>query len=311
MKPDSHELRKRIEYRAERDNHGVVLRSEARAAGMTRAQIDRRVRSGQWVSGPSKSTVLLAAKAANPLSILAAATQGHEAVAWGASALALWEIGEYPTKPVIASERRPESDQVEARFVKQLGALPLTNRQGIRTASVELGLASSAQALNLRGLNEVIDETLRRRLTTWERLERTFDEFSRPGRPGSALLRKVKTDRAIDAAVPLSQWSRDFANKLMAAGLPRPWMEWRVNSEEGILIAQVDLAYPKHRYALELDSVAHHLNTEAFEVDRYRDAALSCLGWRVGRFTWRQFVYDWDRVVDTIEHQLGLSSGFR
>ncbi|MEZ5340805.1 MAG: DUF559 domain-containing protein [Acidimicrobiales bacterium] len=74
--------------------------------------------------------------------------------------------------------------------------------------------------------------------------------------------------------------------------------------EAGALVAQVDLAYPSAKYAIELDSVAYHLNREAFIEDRRRDAALARVGWLVRRFTWEQFRNEPELVLATIRADL-------
>ncbi len=306
MHSHASDVRAQLERTASRSHHGVILRSDATASGMTRAQIDRRVRQGQWISGPARGTLLLVSHSKDPLALLSAATRGHRAVAWGQSALALWNLANHPIRPVIASERDIGSKSVTSHSVTDLQNLPLVRRQGLATASLELGLASVAQSLNQSALNEIVDETLRRQLSTWDRVERTFHRYTRRGRPGSTMIRLLIEDRSVDSAIPLSQWSRDFAFKLVGSGLPRPRMEWRIKDESGSLLAQVDLAYPEHRYAIELDSIKHHFNTDAFEVDRYRDADLSRQGWSVGRFTWKQFTHKWDWVTSVVARQLGI-----
>ncbi len=82
-------------------------------------------------------------------------------------------------------------------------------------------------------------------------------------------------------------------------------MEWRIHDDRGAFLAQVDLAYPEYCYAIELDSLTYHLNSEAFDTDRRRDAELSRQGWSVGRFTWSQYTNDWEWVISIIASQLG------
>ncbi len=298
--------RQMVQDLARRDQHGAILRSQALNLGMNVAQIERRVRRGQWLRGPVRSTFLLADSASDPMASLAAATLGLDAVAWGRSALALWGVTDPPRRPEVASAKRRRNALVTIRCVKNLDQLPLTNRQGVRTATLELGLASSASFVDTRGLHELIDQALRLQLTTWDRVRRTLEGFATSGRPGSAKIRHVLTARNEDAAIPLSQWSRDFTAKLVASGMPRPKMEWRIHDQSDAFLAQVDLAYPKHRYAIELDSRTYHLNSEAFETDRRRDAELSRQGWSVGRFTWNQYANEWDWVISVVASQLGI-----
>lgn len=306
MPAHNDEIRARLEQIACRSNHGVILRNQALAVGMTRAQIDRRVRQRQWIPGPARGTLILASCADNPLAPLTAATIGHDAIAWGQSALALWGLCEHPSRPTIALERDLQSEKMASHFVTGLKTLPHTKRQGIATASLELGLASVAGFKGQAELHEIIDKCLRKQLSTWNRIEGVFGRYAKQGRVGSAVISQIVDERSADRSIPLSKWSRDFAAKLMKSGLPRPRMEWRVHDERGAFLAQVDLAYPEQRYAIELDSVEYHLGRQAFEVDRRRDADLSRQGWNVGRFTWTQFTGHWDWVTSVIASNLEI-----
>ncbi len=298
--PPPHDPRLALETAALDDRHGVILRREALAAGLTAAQVDRRVRRRHWLTGPVRGTLIVASHAAEPVAQLTAATVGLGAVAWGQSALALWSLGSHPVRPIVARGRDYSGPNVDLTHVTDLKALPITTRDGVAAASLELAIASMSGAFSRRALDELIDDALRNRRTTWPRMAVVFESFARPSRPGAALLRAILAERSATDAVPLSVWSRDFTRKLVGSGLPMPELEWRVATGDGSFVAQVDLAYPTLRYAIELDSVAFHHNRTAFHVDRDRDARLTLAGWRVSRFTWEQYTTDWTLVVETV-----------
>ena len=79
------------------------------------------------------------------------------------------------------------------------------------------------------------------------------------------------------------------ADLLVDARLPRPVFEHRIVGEDGSLIAQVDLAYPAERLAIELDSVRWHLNVKSFVEDPRRRNATQLAGWTVLSFTWDDY----------------------
>ena len=87
----------------------------------------------------------------------------------------------------------------------------------------------------------------------------------------------------------MSDWSRDVANLLVRHGVPLPVMEHSVVDHNGKLLGRVDLAYPKEKLGIELDSVRWHLNRESFERDTARRTALSVAGWTILNFTWRYY----------------------
>ena len=66
-------------------------------------------------------------------------------------------------------------------------------------------------------------------------------------------------------------------------------MEYRICRSDGSLIAQVDLAYPHRRVAIELDSVRWHHNRRSFVEDRRRWNRIMLAGWDVLNFTWDDY----------------------
>ena len=112
---------------------------------------------------------------------------------------------------------------------------------------------------------------------------------ARPGRDGIAALRAALEARFGENAVPLSDWSRMVATLLEDAHLPRPAFEYRIMDGDGSLVAQVDLAYPAERLAIELDSVRWHFNLESFVADPQRRNQTLLAGWTVLTFTWDDY----------------------
>ena len=304
--------RSKLERNARRSNHGVITRAQVLEAELSKAQIDRRVRRGQWISGPGRRTYILSSHQSDPLAWLRAASQGLEAIAWGHSALALWGLVEHPRIPTLATPHRTRDRRVSLTLRQDLEVLPQTVRCGIPCLQLGVALASAASSttgppMTKPVLDELIDEALRQQLTTWPRVYEAFALFAMPSRPGSTLLRVVMQERSNESPPP-STWNREFSLKLVRSGLPRPVSEHRVVQRGELLVAKVDLAYPQERLAIELDTVQSHLNRVAFEADRRRDAMLAQIGWRVARFTWDQYQRDWSFVIKTIQAHLNPGS---
>ena len=77
-----------------------------------------------------------------------------------------------------------------------------------------------------------------------------------------------------------------MARVLIGAGLPQPALEFDLIDEFGRFVARLDLAYPAARLAVELQSVAHHLNRRSFESDPLRRNKIARQGWTLLEFTW-------------------------
>jgi very-short-patch-repair endonuclease len=71
---------------------------------------------------------------------------------------------------------------------------------------------------------------------------------------------------------------------LRDAGLPEPTIHHRVH-DGGRFVAEVDLAYPRLKIAIECDGSVHLL-PEVRERDLARQNDLVLAGWAVLRFTW-------------------------
>ncbi len=70
---------------------------------------------------------------------------------------------------------------------------------------------------------------------------------------------------------------------------------WRVNFAVGNYL--VDIAFPAHHVAIEIDGWAFHSDHAAFQNDRVRQNRLALQGWQVLRFTWLDLTQEPERVV--------------
>ncbi len=301
----SESARIRVEQIALQRQHGAIFRRDALAAGMTSPQIKRRVHRRQWLPLGPRGWYVIAAETDNPLAALVAGTRALSGPAWADSALALFELAQHPTEPIIASNRRHTGQGAKAVHVTRLAQLPQTTVAGIQTVTAAVAVVAAGRWLRSDlDLHLLVDTAIRAGVTSWDEVEKVLEYFPHRGRAGSTKMRQVRADHELDPALPLSNWGREFMYGILDTDLPRPKMEFRVLDGAGNFVAQVDAAYPRRRYAIELDSHAHHLNPTAFEVDRRRDGDLAQLGWLVRRFTWDQWHRRRPWVVATIRADL-------
>jgi predicted transcriptional regulator of viral defense system len=80
-----------------------------------------------------------------------------------------------------------------------------------------------------------------------------------------------------------SEFERRFVAHLIGAGLPRPTTGWNEVGHE------LDVYWPKRRFAVELDTFETHGNRVSFESDRARDLALALAGIETIRVSELQF----------------------
>ncbi len=176
--------------------HGVFSRVQAIDAGLTRAQIDRRVHSGVWL----RALPRVFRNAAAPHTPLARLWTG---VLWAGPGCALshstaalvWRLDGVPaveeTELVVPARRAPSAHGVvvhratklDDRDVRTVARLPVTSP--VRT------LIDLAAVLDDAALETAVRSAFARRVATAAAVMRRLDEMGRAGRPGVSRLRGV------------------------------------------------------------------------------------------------------------------------
>ncbi len=91
---------------------------------------------------------------------------------------------------------------------------------------------------------------------------------------------------------------RRFLELVDEAGLPRPSTGF---NEQGF---ELDVYWPEHRFAVELDTYETHGSRAAFERDRLRDEELKLAGIELIRVTGTRLVQEPAEVINRIERLL-------
>jgi very-short-patch-repair endonuclease len=106
--------------------------------------------------------------------------------------------------------------------------------------------------------------------------------------PGRAALFELLSLVATGAQSELEIWG--VLHVLDVPQLPAYRQQYRVQLRT--THADLDVAWPEVRLAVELDGAAFHGSPEQRERDLRRDAALAAVGWLVLRFTYRRLVHE-------------------
>lgn len=152
-------------------------------------------------------------------------------------------------------------------------------------------------------LARAVDDIRRLRLVDDAALYESFLLHNVRGRPGidklgSALVEVMGTE------VTDSTFEFLALQVFAEAGLPAPVVHFRVVELDGRLVAEVDLAYPSLKVAIELDGKAFHLNSVAYERDPRKRNRLNDLGWRVIVVTWSMLRDDPATVIRNVRTAL-------
>lgn len=274
-----------------RQQHGLISRRQALQAGMSSHQINERLRTGRWVRA-ARGVYRHVVSPTTPLSRLLAGCLACGALASHRSAAALHGIDGYEldrVELVVALGRRPAIKGAKLHRTTQMDLAKPVIRKGVPCTGLDRTVLDLAAVVSRTRLDHTIDAVLRDGQLRPCDLYRVLVSHSRRGRAGCGAFRAALDDRCGDDPVPLSAWSRMAADLLAESGLPRPSMEYQVEDTCGTFLAQVDLAYPSHRVAIELDSKRWHLNSISFEQDPQRRNALTVEGWTVLNFTWSSY----------------------
>ncbi len=280
--------------------HGVFSLDQARERGMSIDQAKRRVRSGRWrrvhpavyaVEG-SFDSVAQRRKAA-------ALWFGQGCVFSHRTAASLWGLARFQEDdgPVsIASTRHLDAPQgvrvfrVDALLARELGTV-----SGQRVTSVERTLLDLSATEPQTAVEAALDDALRRKLTTVDKLTRFIERTGRTR--GIRLLRRL-TARRGGEGVTESELEARVLDLLRDAGMPMPDLQKKVQVKGKRY--RLDFRFPGTPVVLEADGYAWHSTAFAFEADRRRINALTARGFRVLQWTWEAMNERPDQLLDEL-----------
>jgi len=277
---------------------GVLSRDQARGAGLSERQINHRLTSGGWerlyptvfrLQGTSRSwrqrlyAVSLWAGAGFAFSHrCAAALHGFD------------RFSSERVELVTTRRVRLEAPAVVHR-VSALSWRDVVSVESFRVTSATRTLLDLAASETPEDLKAGLDQALRRKWTTLERLEVALQ--SRQGKGLSTLREWVDEYRGGDGPSESELESR-VLELFEAAMLPQPQRQ-RAIKVAGKL-RRLDFNIPGTPLIIEADGYAHHSSSKAFEDDRSRDNALVARGYVVLRWTWKALLERPDELVQEV-----------
>lgn len=286
-----------------RGQHSVFSGTQALSRGVTRKMLRTRVAAGHLdrvdhdVFHVSGTPMTWNAKV---LGLVLAAGDG--ALASHRTAAAIWGLDDFRhgtpevTVPRGTRFRRSAVRVHESTDLDRCGSrirdsIPITD-----PARTLLDLARRHDDLLLLG---AIESARRLHLTKWSELVATLAKHARRGRPGIRRLRRVITANIHREEITDSAFELLVLALLIEHGLPEPIVHHRLFAPGGSLLAEIDLAYPDMRIAIELDGGVHR-RREVFERDRPRQNGIVLEGWIILRFTWEMLEHRPQEIVTAV-----------
>jgi len=257
--------------------HGVVTRRALIGAGLTKAEIEHRLRTGAFIRehrgvfrvghcAPSVEARYLAA-------VLAC---GVGAVLSGLAAAYLYGIvdGSPPPAEVTARGKRRVRGVI-TRETKGLDARDVTTWRGIPITTPARTLADVAGRLSTYDLARACHEAGVRFRTTPRHVNEVIDR--RPTTPGRRKLRRIANG---DEPIALSRLEQRFHRLLRENDLPLPETNKRIGTY------RVDCRWRNPPLTVELDSYRFHNSRHAWEQERRREREARARGDDYRRYTY-------------------------
>ena len=188
-----------------------------------------------------------------------------------------WQVGRTGTK-------------VSYHRTTDLPSRDRTVKDGLVVTTPTRTLIDMARYVGAGRLGSMVDDAVRRDLTSYEELHQRLVELARPGRPGIARIREVLASRPGGEAVPGSPFELAVRDLLLTAGLPAPVLQHPVDC--GDVTYLLDLAWPEPKVAVECDGFRFHRTPDQLDWDARRNTELALRGWLVHHVTWRQLRQD-------------------
>lgn len=266
---------------------GVVTRKELVVAGITRAQIEHRLRIGALLPEfPGVYRVGHRAPSTEAWYMAAVKACGERAMLSGqAGAYLLVLVRGAPPEPEVITPRERRIEGIKTTRCRDIDPRDRMMWRRIPVTTVARTLVDLAAVLSAEALGRACHEAGIRHRTTPADVEQVLAR--RPTSPGAAKLRAILLG---EERVVLSKLEARFLELLREASLPLP----RTNKPAGGRC--VDCRWPEHRLTVELDSYTYHSSRHAWEADRSRERAAYARGDEFRRYS-RDDVFVRPRVV--------------
>jgi very-short-patch-repair endonuclease len=280
--------------------HGVVSRTQAAQAGLSRSAISRRLAAGKWTQAlPGVYSISGVPPSPRQRLIAACLWAGDAAVASHRAAASLWEIEGFASAPAELSIPGRRSQPPKGVICHQVASLPpgdVTRRHGIPVTTPARTLLDLGAVAGKRRVEGAMHQVLRRGLASVEKLERMVGEAGGKGRRGVGVLRGI-----LEAGVPPgaeikacgpgyvppeSELEALVFNMLRGSGLPMPVPQFRVRDEHGEVILRADFAFVDDWLLMPIDGYSVHSDREAWYEDRRKRNAVVVLGWGIFSITY-------------------------
>lgn len=290
--------------------HWLVTVADVLDAGGSRQTAKHRVATGRWVRvergvfRPAGVDLTWHAKLLAPI-----LSSGPGAAGSHYAAAALHGIPGFGRgRPELSIPRGREHRRPDLRIhtSTDLNRCRIETIDGVPVTDINRTFLDLARTLGHGRLLRAIEWARRADRTDWSRVIASHAHHARSGRPGVVRLREVILANCDRDEVTDSDFELLALSLLREHNLPEPALHHKV-FDKGRFVAEVDLAFPALKIAIELDG-SHHLEADIREKDLPRQNDLVLLGWTVLRFSWKRLTERPDLVIAEIRAAIRAAS---
>lgn len=278
---------------------GLVTAAQLNELGFSGSSISRAVSAGRlhrlhqgvYAAGHTalsgEARCLAAALACGPGALVS-----HGSAAW------LWGLVDdlwLPFEVVVPTPRRPRKGiRVRSATVR---AADRREAKGVPVTSVPLTLLHMGATRGERFLGYLLGRVERQGMLDLFEFDSLLSDSA--GYRGAALLRSA-LEEFREPVFVRSRLERRFRRLIQASNMPLPSTNYFAGGYE------LDMYWPKLRFAVELDTYDYHGDRRAFEQDRKRHEDLKLAGIEIVRITGRRLSREPQAVIDRLRLLLNL-----
>lgn len=275
-----------------RRQHRLVTLHQLNRLGYSRHAVFRLAGAGRLI--PIRRQVYRLCGAAptwHSSALAAVLAAGEGAVLSHGSAGVLWGLLDRPPAGASLHLTLPGQRRLDGVASHRSSLRPgeVTRRDLIPVTGPErtiVDLAGSAPASDPAEVGRLIDEVLRRRLTTPRRLLAAADRHAGSGRRSLVSLRMALADRGIGYDPGANDWERAMDRMWDRMALPAARRQYRIRVAGGISY-RPDRAIVEARIAVDWNGYGMHGTRSGFDHDSDRRGRLAAAGWYPLDFTSR------------------------
>lgn len=276
--------------------HGVVAYRQLIALGLSRWQIEDRVRQGRLFR-VYRGVYAVGRRGITREGQWMAATlaAGDGAVLSHRSAAALWCIAKPTARHEVSVPTTAGRAGPRAITLHRTSSLPeseATRREGIPVTSLPRTLLDLAEAVERRDLERALDEAQFLRCLDLRAVRGVI--AAHIGRTGAKRLARALDEHVVGTTHTNDGLEERFFALCRSAGIPDPLVKQTIGPYE------VDFLWPDAKLVVETDDRSHKRNAN-YENDRDRDGYLQELGYRVRRFTSKKVTDEPDEVERSLK----------